>query len=247
MRAARGPEQSGGNQGSGKDDCRWDRRRSRSKEGKNDRVQYPLRGSSRDRGSRARNDGGDDRRRNSPGERSRDRGTEANDQRKSLNWNWDRVRKDGSRSRSQQERRGSEDRDSYYGSGEQTTVGRSPTPPNVPEDRKGGGGQEETGGGGVTPVLASPQEEEGKKKKRVKKDRVKVLAPDHDSEEDSSGSEDMEDENDRLKEENTLVPNMIDDKISHVALMQGALTRAISTQAYIAQQKKISSNDLKMV
>ena len=57
----------------------------------------------------------------------------------------------------------------------------------------------------MTPVLASPQEEDRKKKRKDKKDkkvRVRNRAPDHDSEVDSSGAEDTEDENIRLKQEN---------------------------------------------
>ena len=57
----------------------------------------------------------------------------------------------------------------------------------------------------MTPVLASPPEEQRKKKTKDKKDkpdRVRNLAPDHDSEVDSSGTEDTEDENTRLTLEN---------------------------------------------
>ena len=216
MRASRGTELSGGNRGNERGD-RGDRRdpkRSRSRDRRND--QGPPRTRSRDRGSRNRHEGRD-RNRDSPGERSRDDRTKdhahmVEEERKLRNFWKDQEEKQRSRSGSQQGRKGSEEQGSstgleHYGPGDRNTVIQNPTPRNVPEGKREEGGKEGTGEGGLTPVLASPQEGEGKKKKKKdkkdKKVRVRNLCPDHDSEVDTSGTEDTEDANDRLQKENT--------------------------------------------
>ena len=155
-----------------------------------------------------------------------------------------------SRSRSRRGRLNSEGGDSYYGPPGAVTSTRpsnskDPTPQKGPTEEGEGKEQEGTGEGGVTPVQASPQDEQRKrkpKKKKDKTDRVRNLAPDHDSEVDSSGSEDTEDENTRLTLENKALKARVayleprEKEISEEAIKEIVNTRTKTLQQTISQK-----------